>query len=59
MTSKKKEDVKVTCNVGTDPPEPLDFDPFDMDGYGRPLQMWQHVSNCHFLEEQGRDFIAE
>src|SRR5437773_2473084 len=42
MTPKKKEDAKVTCNVSTDPPEPLDFDPFDMDGYGI-VQDWKEI----------------
>jgi hypothetical protein len=30
MPHKKKE--KLTLDIGTDPPEPLDFDPFDLDG---------------------------
>jgi hypothetical protein len=30
MPPKKKE--KPTCNVGTDPPDPYDFDPLDLDG---------------------------
>jgi len=42
MTPKKKEDAKVTCNVGTDPPEPLDFDPFDVDGYGI-VRDWKEI----------------
>jgi len=35
MPPKKKEDAKnakETRDVGTDPPEPLEFDPFDVDG---------------------------
>ena len=42
MTPKKKEDTNVTCNVGTDPPEPLDFDPFDVDGYGI-VRDWKEI----------------
>ena len=42
MTPKKKEDAKVTCNVGTDPPEPLDFDPFDVDDYGI-VRDWKEI----------------
>jgi len=42
MTPKKKEDAKVTCNIGTDPPEPLDFDPFDVDGYSI-VQDWKEI----------------
>jgi hypothetical protein len=34
MPPKKKEKAKDTCDVGTDPPEPLAYDPFDVDGYG-------------------------
>ena len=36
MPPKKKEDAKnakETRDVGTDPPEPLEFDPFDVDGH--------------------------
>jgi hypothetical protein len=34
MPPKKKE--KLTCDVGTDPPDPFDFDPLDLDG----LTLW-------------------
>jgi hypothetical protein len=34
MPPKKKEKAKDTCDVGTGPPEPLAYDPFDVNGYG-------------------------
>jgi hypothetical protein len=33
MPPKKKEKAKDTCDVGTDLPELLAYDPFDLDGY--------------------------
>jgi hypothetical protein len=34
MPPKKKDKPNDTCDAGTDPPPPLDYDPFDLDGRG-------------------------
>jgi hypothetical protein len=34
MPPKKKDKPNDTCDAGTDPPPPLDYDPFDDDGLG-------------------------
>jgi hypothetical protein len=36
MPPKKKE--KLTRDIGTDPPEPLDFDPFDLNSSWHPIE---------------------
>ena len=41
MHPKKKE--KEKCDAATDPPDPLDFDPFDLDGRGL-LNDWREIT---------------